>query len=169
MYPPGCLSEAGIALDDGLRGNESQEEVGNRVHVEEPWVIRVVFGTDRILRNYFDQISSDLEEYWFWPLAQSYCPPTSVCLGTNQGPENKVFSSTFQICLTHLPSYIHIQTTIQKHPSEKNRRKDLNKSRHKADPVRHGASFPPNILVVVQLKHSGMMEVLLMVMIIWQW
>ena len=33
---PGCLSEAGIALDDGLRGNESQEEMGNRVHMEEP-------------------------------------------------------------------------------------------------------------------------------------
>ena len=33
---PGCLSEAGIALNDGLRGNESQEEVGNRVHVEKP-------------------------------------------------------------------------------------------------------------------------------------
>merc|ERR1719220_350377 len=32
----GCLSEAGIALDDGLRGNKSQEEMGNRVNVEQP-------------------------------------------------------------------------------------------------------------------------------------
>ena len=50
---PGCLGEPCIALHDGLSGKKSEEEMGNRVHVEQPWVIRVVFGTDRILRNYF--------------------------------------------------------------------------------------------------------------------
>ena len=116
-------------------------------------------------------IKLDLEEYFdsfdLWHKAT--VPQPRGAWEPTRALRTKFFSSTFQICLTHLPSYIHIQTTMharpkQNHPSNKNIKENLNKSRHKADPVRHGASFPPNILVVVQLKHSGMMEVLLMVM-----
>ena len=109
-------------------------------------------------------IKSDLEEYFdSFDLWHKATVPQPGCAWE---PTRALRSKFFLQLSRYVSHTFHPTSTfkqqpvqIQNHPSNNNMRKNLNKSRHKAGPVRHGASFPPNILVVVQLKQSGMMEV----------